>query len=141
MNIRRKMLAVAGGTAMVVVGLMSPALAEGSFQSYMSNWGVGKESRTWQDNNTDSTNGYAQFRKCREVPAYDFKIGVYKEDSGPDTQMALKWVDCVNQSAAPPGGWPRIYFGDVPKDQYHFTLKDVHTVGQRIDVDLVNVSY
>lgn len=125
---------------LVIGGLAAPAAAEGGFDSYMTNWRAGKESRTWEDMNNDGTNGFIQFAKC-ELHAPDFKVTVYKEDFGPDTAVSSGWIYQCFTGPTPPGGHRRLYFGDVAKDEYHFTVKEVKLPDPTITVKELAVRY
>lgn len=116
-------VASAGVAAVAItVGVAGPALAEGHFDSYLSGWYEGRESRQWIDLNEDSTNGRATFSDCNKN---DFRITIFKEDFGPDTNVGSETMQCTSSADA-------VYAGDVPKDEYHFTLKS----GSNISADV-----
>ncbi|MEU8071829.1 MULTISPECIES: hypothetical protein [unclassified Micromonospora] len=128
MNKKSARLALAGiaiGTV-AAVGVSSAAYAEASWESSISGAGSGFESRTWYDNNKDSTNGYIWFRQC----SYNPTVAVYREATGPDTEVKRGTISCV-------GGDGYLYFGDVAKGNYHFTIKSSGT----LNVSRVVVSY
>ncbi len=126
MNLTRKGIArgaaAIAATAGVTFGLAAPALAEGHFDSYLSGWYADHESRQWVDLNLDNTNGRATFSNCNKN---DFRITIYKEDFGPDTNVGSETMQCTSSADA-------VYAGDVPKDEYHFTLKS----GSNISADV-----
>lgn len=119
-----------------MVGLAGPALAEGTFSSSISKAVPGFESRQWQDNNLDSTNGYVNFKYCTgDIAGYivEVDVGIYKEDAGPDTQVGRETLQCQTGSDS-------VYSGDVGKDQYHFTIKGIKNA-TKVNVGAVKVVY
>jgi len=121
-----KVLAVVVGVGGVAVGVVSPALAEGSFVLQNQSYDIGNgnnESQQWVDKNLDATNGWVQFDNCfvdNNDPDFDMDIAIMKEDWGPDTQVGREWIDCVKGSSQTSD---RVYEGDVGADEYHFTYK------------------
>ncbi len=59
-----RMAAVVAGTVAVGVLGIAPAFAEGGFNSTISGWLPGKDSRTWIDNNNDSVSTSVKFSGC-----------------------------------------------------------------------------
>lgn len=140
MKVSRSVAALAGAS-FVIVGLAGPALAEGTFSSSISNAATTFESRQWQDNNLDSTNGYVNFKNCQGTIGgvqVSVDVGIYKEDAGPDTQVGREWLQCQKGSDKPSDS---VYAGDVGKDQYHFTIKGLQNAGKNVDVQAVKVVY
>ncbi|MEU8071828.1 MULTISPECIES: hypothetical protein [unclassified Micromonospora] len=132
MNKRSARLALAGiaiGTV-AAVGVSGAAYAEASWNSSISGAGNGFESRTWYDNNKDSVNGYVYFSGCNANPT----VAVYREDLGPDTEVKRGTIYCQNSSGY-------LYFGDVAKGNYHFTIKSTGTGTQGLSVSYVSVVY
>lgn len=128
MIVSRKSFVRASATATAIAalafGVAAPALAEGHFDSYLSGWYEGRESRQWIDNNLDNTNGRATFSGCNKN---DFRITIYKEDFGPDTNVGSETMQCKTSADA-------VYAGDVPKDEYHFTLKSGSNINANVTV-------
>lgn len=143
MKLSRLTSAIAG-VSFVVIGLAEPALAEGSFSSHISSGARGFESRSWQDNNLDNTNGYVNFKNCNsDGPSYgtevEVDVGIYKEDAGPDTQVGREVLQCQQGGEQSSDS---VYEGDVPKDQYHFTIKGVvNGYNGKVNVSSVKVAY
>ncbi|MET7377158.1 hypothetical protein, partial [Micromonospora arida] len=107
---------VAVGT-IAALALSGTAHAEASWESSISGANSGFESRTWYDNNMDSTNGYLWFSRCNYSPT----VAVYREATGPDVEVARGKITCN-------GGDGYLYFGDVAKGNYHFTIKSSGTL-------------
>jgi len=131
-NVRRMMARIMGGIFRAL-GIVGPAAAEGTWTSYISNWYEGRESRQWIDKNVDNTDGWAAFRRCSHN---DFRITVYKEDFGPDTNVGTETMQCKKGDSQDAD---RVYFGDPGADEYHFTLKS--SVSGGLDVEEVQVTY
>jgi hypothetical protein len=108
----------------MVFGVAGPAMAEGSFNSYLSGWYAGHESRQWINLNLDATDDRATFSSCNKN---DFLITIYKEDFGPDTNVGSETLQCTSSADA-------VRAGDVPKDEYHFTLKDGSNINANVTV-------
>ncbi|MET7376923.1 hypothetical protein, partial [Micromonospora arida] len=120
---------VAVGT-IAALALSGTAHAEADWTSSISGAGNGFESRTWYDNNKDSFNGYVYFSGCNANP----NVAVYREDLGPDTEVKRGTIYCN-------GGEGYLYFGDVAKGNYHFTIKSTGTGTQGLSVGYVKVAY
>ncbi|GAA2372719.1 hypothetical protein GCM10010417_39730 [Streptomyces carpaticus] len=60
----RKPAVVAATVAALFAGEITPALAEGSFESFIDSWRNGKESRRWYDGNTDAVRTTVSFSGC-----------------------------------------------------------------------------
>lgn len=103
---------------------MPVAYAEGGWSSYMTGVLTGFNSRTWQDQNIDSTSTSITFSGCtnninpyhgvnaevqltRETPFYQ-----------PDESQGRRSLNC--------GGSDTKYWGRFPAGSYHFTLTGVN---------------
>lgn len=105
-------------------GVAAPALAEGHFNSYMGGWYAGTESRQWINLDQDATDDRATFSSCNKN---DWRVTIYKEDFGPDTNVGSETLQCTSSADA-------VRAGDVPRDEYHFTLKDGSNVSANVTV-------
>jgi hypothetical protein len=61
---KRRTAVIAASMIAVLVSSVTPALAEGSWTSYIKDWRNGKESRRWQDNHLDRWNTTVAFSGC-----------------------------------------------------------------------------
>jgi hypothetical protein len=118
---------VAAGAVTVgglVFGIGAPALAEGHFDSYLSNWGNGHESRQWIDLDQDNTDNRATFSNCSEK----FRVNIFREDAGPDTKEGTEEMQCATSKDA-------VYYPrEGHKDEYHFTVQEASSVDANVSV-------
>lgn len=122
-----------GLLSLLVLALGAPsAVAEGGFKSHMSGWMIGKESRSWTDNNKDKKKTRIRLRDCKmSYPVEDHEaknakptLGLYKNRQWPipDEARGQKKFNCfVNGRRKQTRNWGRVGDGD-----YHFTLKKVN---------------
>ncbi|MEV7782841.1 hypothetical protein [Kitasatospora sp. NPDC088351] len=109
----------------------TPALAEGSWTSHISNWGPGSESRRWGDSDRDDTVTTVAFQGCT-TDNNDFKnadLQLYKDVFGPDKAYGYRLNHC-DLSA----------WGDQSAGDYYFALEGVRS-GGKLWVDSVSVRY
>lgn len=124
----RRLAAGAVGVGGLVFGIGAPALAEGHFESYLVNWGDGKSSRQWIDNDDDATSNRATFNYCSE----QFRVNIFREDWGPDTKEGTETVQCAG-STKDAVYYPR----EGHRDEYHFTIQEASDNGTYVDADVV----
>lgn len=68
---RKLHLIVALAVLVISLLLVSPALAEGSWASYLSGTRVGFDTRRWYDNDNDAVSTYVTVHECRDAqPMY-----------------------------------------------------------------------
>jgi hypothetical protein len=121
MSMSWKQRIVAGSTLGLIAfgAFATPAHAEGSWSSSISNWLTGKESRQWTDNNTDSVSTTVSLSGCSIPNGQRFEnvtLGLYRDRSVlPDVSKGERTNACGNF------GW-----GDVEAGTYHFTLKKIN---------------
>ncbi|WP_380284482.1 hypothetical protein [Kitasatospora purpeofusca] len=108
-----------------------PALAEGSWTSYISNWGPGSESRRWEDSDRDDVATSVTFQGC-VTGNNDFKdadLQIYKDVFGPDKAYGHRTNHCDTSS-----------WGDQSSGTYYFMLEGVRS-GAKLWVDTVTTRY
>ncbi|MFF7592218.1 hypothetical protein ACFZCK_32570 [Kitasatospora purpeofusca] len=109
----------------------TPALAEGSWASYISSWGPGSESRRWADSDRDDVATSVTFQGC-QTGNNDFKdadLQLYKDVFGPDKVYGHRSNHCDTSS-----------WGDQSAGDYYFMLEGVRS-GSRLWVDTVTTRY
>ncbi|MFB8238281.1 hypothetical protein ACFC58_17185 [Kitasatospora purpeofusca] len=109
----------------------TPALAEGSWASYISSWGPGSESRRWADSDRDDVATSVTFQGC-QTGNNDFKdadLQLYKDVFGPDKAYGNRSNHCDTSS-----------WGDQSAGDYYFVLEGVRS-GSRLWVDTVTTRY
>ncbi len=62
---------VMAGVTLLCVAAVTPAHAEGSFNTYISNWYVSNESRHWKDSNADGAWTGVYFEGCSTNGAFN----------------------------------------------------------------------
>ncbi len=135
MNInRRRAVGLFSGLALLSLASISPAHAEGEFESHISGWYPGNESSRWQDNNTSSDWTGVYFQGCSTDGADGFSragIQLWKvTDWGPDVNYGYRNNYC---------GW--VDWGDPnSKGQYYFKLNSL-LYGGYLSVDYVKVGW
>ncbi|MFE7189897.1 hypothetical protein [Kitasatospora sp. NPDC057541] len=118
-------------TALLGFSSAAPALAEGSWTSYISNWGPGSESRRWEDADRDDVVTSVTFQGCATATE-DFKdadLQLYKDVFGPDKAYGHRTNHCGTS------GW-----GDQSAGSYYFVLEGVRS-GGKLWVDTVTTRY
>ncbi|MFE6871136.1 hypothetical protein ACFVFS_31840 [Kitasatospora sp. NPDC057692] len=108
-----------------------PALAEGSWTSYISNWGPGSESRRWEDADRDDVATSVTFQGCA-TGNNDFKdadLQIHKDVFGPDKSYGHRSNHCDTST-----------WGDQSAGIYYFVLEGVRS-GARLWVDTVTTRY
>jgi hypothetical protein len=125
---------MAGAALLGAVSVVPAHAAEGQFESSMTGWRVGDESRRWWDNNDtwDYTGIY--FSGCVSDGGSGFNqasLRLWKDiSSAPDRSKGTRVNYC---------GW--VDYGD-PDDRgnYYFQLTDIHS-GTFLTVDYVKVAW
>ncbi|MER8231033.1 hypothetical protein [Streptomyces sp. NPDC094049] len=83
------MVALLAGTA--------PALAEGSWTSYIKDWRDNNESRRWEDKQIDEASTTVTFANCSD--AFSMDTGLYRVvDNWPDTGYGGKVNQCATSN-------------------------------------------
>ncbi|MEV6976773.1 hypothetical protein [Kitasatospora sp. NPDC093806] len=109
----------------------TPALAEGSWTSHISNWGPGSESRRWADGDRDDAVTSVTFKGCN-TDTNEFKnadLELYKDVFGPDKTYGYRLNRCDTST-----------WGDQSSGDYYFTLEGVRG-GGKLWVDTVTTRY
>lgn len=128
--------------AALVVGVAAPALAEGDWDSYFTNWSVGANTRQWYDNNGDNVLTSAKVRDCTYNWAYgremNFKLLRYDAWT-PDENMGTRDYNCVW------GTEERDYYSDVARDDYYLKLNEINDTDgagwMKASADFIRVWY
>ena len=130
---RRTRTAMLAG--LLVMGLASPAAAEGFWTSSISGAGAGFSSRTWADANSDSDSTTIQFKGCTKTDGSGTSTTVQltrqRSFPTPDEDRGRKNFTCATSYT---GNW-----GRQPAGSFHFTLTSVPAT--QIWVDYVKVAY
>lgn len=118
----------AAAAVAVSLTLATPASAEGSWSSYISNWSGGEESRRWTDNHSDSASTTVGFSGC------DFHGGSVANlelqrvrDFLPDVSHGSRNNTCNTRS------WGEIQ----TRGQFYFVYRSTHY----LDVSTVTTRY
>jgi hypothetical protein len=114
---KRRRVLVAAVAGALIAG-MQPALAEGSWTSYMQGVLVGFDSRTWTDHNSDSVSTHVYLYGCS---GWTFNLQLTRETPWyePDEDRGHRaYWNCGRTS-----GETR-YWGDQPSGDYHFSVID-----------------
>lgn len=130
---RHNLVGIVLGALIAVLGVTT-ALAEGFFSSYMSNVYPGFSSRTWDDDNTDSTSTWVYFEDCRYggLTSVNTDIRIRKENSWwPDETVGESNLNCYASDIA--------YFGDMNAADYHFDIK--YVMGTQYPANPLDVLY
>ncbi|MER6400871.1 MULTISPECIES: hypothetical protein [unclassified Kitasatospora] len=109
----------------------TPALAEGSWTSHISNWGPGSESRRWTDYDRDDAVTTVSFKGCT-TDTNEFKnadLQLYKDVVGPDRAYGYRLNRCDTS-----------VWGDQSSGEYYFALEGVRA-GGKLWVDSVSTQY
>lgn len=134
-EIRMRKRATATIVALLVAGMASPAVAEGSWTSYISGAGVGFSSRPWADGNLDAASTTIQFKTCTKTDGTGTSATVQltreRAFPTPDENRGQKVFACAVSYT---GAW-----GRQPAGNFHFTLTSVPA--SQIWVDYVKVAY
>ncbi|WP_073882696.1 hypothetical protein [Streptomyces sp. CB00316] len=115
---------------------MAPAFAEGGFESTISGWLPGKDSRTWTDNNNDSVSISVKFSGCYVDNGRFTYAGLQLEKVRPglpDTVVNRDINYCDSSS-----------FGDKSAGTYYFHYSNLNgqdTVSAYLIVNTVTVRY
>lgn len=119
MNTKHKLII---GSALISGMLLgaSPALAEGSWSSYLSKVGVGFSSRTWTDNALDQVATTVKLSGCSMNSGGTFssaRINLYREYGFlPDQSVGIITNTCNTSN-----------FGQgLSADMYHFTIDRIN---------------
>ncbi|WP_199036826.1 hypothetical protein [Glycomyces salinus] len=126
--------------AVAVAGFASPAMAEGSWDSYFNGVRDGFETRSWHDNQSDSVNTVSTIDNCEVRDSDgDYKYGsieqiLYRERSlRPDVSYGDLTSDCDSSSDSV--SWDPGSEGD-----FHITFDDI-IGGVVASADTHDVSY
>lgn len=136
MNIigQRAVRAAVTGAAILSFSAVTPAHAEGSWSSYISNWIAEDESRRWDDRNTDSVSTSVGLNGCSSSPTSfrSVTLAVYKDVFGPDDNKGNKDNTCGTN-----------YWGDLSSGTYYFSaeLINKNATGYRFSASAVYVRY
>ncbi|MFG3049980.1 hypothetical protein ACGFZP_03365 [Kitasatospora sp. NPDC048239] len=117
--------------ALLAFAGVTPALAEGSWSSHISDWAPGSESRRWQDADRDDVATAVSFQGCT-TGNNDFKnadVALYKDVFGPDKSYGSRLNRCDTST-----------WGDQSPGAYYFTLEGVRS-GGTLWVDTVSARY
>ncbi len=116
---------LSAATSLATAGLIAfagAAHAEGTFTSYIDNWGVGKESRDWTDKDRDETVTAIKLEGCRYTNRRGFTSAhlelMRNVTMGPDKYLGQKKFACA-KSATQTWGKPQ-------SAGYHFVLRKVN---------------
>ncbi|MGW7313155.1 hypothetical protein [Streptomyces sp. NPDC054865] len=128
---QRVAVAMAGVTLLCMAG-MAPAHAEGSYDSFIRDWGVTDESRHWNDRNSDGAWTGVYFEGCSTNAAFNHARLMLRKavDWQPDPSKGSRTNYC---------GW--VDWND-PDDagEYYFMLESLSS-GSRLSVKKVTVGY
>lgn len=128
---RRIIGVIAGSLFLGLIGAV-PAHAEGSRNTYISDWHVNNESKRWTDRNRDSVSTSVQFNGCSTDTADGFKtaaLTLYKDVFGPDENHGTRNNQCNTSS-----------WGDKSAGDYYFTLASIFP-GSTLHVKRVVIRY
>lgn len=132
---RRNAAGVMAGIALLGIGGITPASAEGQFESHISWWTAPTESHRWTDNNSSSDYTGIYFSGCRSDDdryGYNYaSLSLWKDIPGaPDRKFGTRDNYC---------GW--VDYGDPNSaGNYYFQLSDVGN-GDYINIDYVKVGW
>lgn len=117
MWVRRTGVALAATVS--AVAFASPAWAEGSWRSSLRGVMEGYGSRTWVDKNTDSYKGRVAFYGCSGTQtSRHVKVAVYRNRQWPVPDVNVKQGNTCSNTT--------LYYGDVQRGDYHFSIKDLY---------------
>ncbi|WP_411574474.1 hypothetical protein [Streptomyces fradiae] len=89
------MAVVAVGLAAATMAGSAPALAEGSWSSYIKEWGLNSESRRWTDNHLDRAATTVTLSKCNFYGDGGTDIGLFRDISfQPDAKFGAQVNIC-----------------------------------------------
>ncbi|MFE3016972.1 hypothetical protein [Streptomyces sp. NPDC059256] len=130
-NARRTRGLVVGAVMLSFAGLTAtPALAEGSWTSYISNWNLYNTSRTWSDGNTDAVGTSVRFTGCSTDNVFNSAtLKLWKSVTGPDEDRGNQVNTCN-----------RVFWGDVSAGSYYFELWGISS-GTLLNVTTVKTEY
>ena len=118
MQVKKTAAAVVAGLSMVVL-VATPAIAEGSWSSNISNAVPGFESRTWQDNNLDNVSTTVGFSGCSLDFGQTFsttQLEMWGEFGGfPDQNLGNVQNTCGTSD-----------WGIVSSNAYHFRVNTIN---------------
>ncbi|MFZ3492259.1 hypothetical protein ACODT5_03280 [Streptomyces sp. 5.8] len=120
------------GAALLGMAGITPAHAEGSWNSHITGWEVGHESRRWDDRNSDGVSTLVGFSDCVTTSSLGFKsasLTLYKDVFGPDESQGARSNTCNYVS-----------WGDKAAAKYYFRLTGL-TYGQHLTVTNVSALY
>lgn len=120
-SIRRAATAIAAVFAASAL-LAGPALAEGSFTSTMNSWMVGKNSRTWFDNDHDSASTTLTLGGCRTTNGAKpggLRFTLVKHRTAlPGKAVGTNGISCTSYNT-------NTAWGAQDRAYYHLAFKDV----------------
>jgi hypothetical protein len=104
-----------------VVAFALPAHAEGSWSSYISGWLVGRDSRTWADNNVDDVSTTVSLSGC-SIPNGQAFTNVTLELFRSRTLLPAE------SKGRRTNGCGTFGWGDVQQGSYHFSLQAINGI-------------
>lgn len=134
-NIKKKSAAVIALCAVISGFFSNAANAEGSWTSSMTNFGLGSETRSWTDGNTDSVVTSFAVSGCTYFYSNlnTFSVRLLRERSLlPDADMGVRLYNACSGSQTK--AW-----ADEPKASYHFTVVEFNS-SSAITYGLVSAS-
>ncbi|MFC9581663.1 hypothetical protein ACFVJ8_02255 [Streptomyces yangpuensis] len=129
---RKKAAGVMAGLALLGVTGAAPAhAAEGQFESYLSGWNPGQESRRWYDNNNTGDYTGIYFQGCSAGHDFSFaRLSLWVDrPSLPDSHKGTENNYC---------GW--VDYGNPGRGTFYFKMDDVLN-GYPLNVDYVKVAW
>ncbi|WP_226851118.1 hypothetical protein, partial [Brachybacterium tyrofermentans] len=119
----RSRLATSAAAALAATSLLAaPALAEGSFTSSLSSWMVGKDTRTWFDNDHDSASTNITMGGCRTTNGaspgrMQFKL-IKHRTALPGKAIATNTMSCSSSNVT-------TRYGAQDRSYYHINFAGV----------------
>ncbi|MFI9569734.1 hypothetical protein [Streptomyces rishiriensis] len=94
-NLRHPVALTAAAVLAATVATISPASAEGSWSSHITNWSGGEESRRWRDTHADSASTTVSFSRCNFDGATGSALNLYRvRDLLPDVSIGGRTNTC-----------------------------------------------
>jgi hypothetical protein len=115
------------------------AFSEGGFQSSISGWFTGAESRIWHDGNLDDRPTHVRFVKCTRAGGFGVNATINLRrviSLWPDDNKGDRTSYCATEDTV---GWGRT----TPAGDYRFKLQKINgsDSGYQLWVDFVGVAY
>ncbi|MFI2214899.1 hypothetical protein [Streptomyces sp. NPDC020141] len=131
-KIRRTMRSATVGVALLSLASVTPAYAEGDFETFIDGWTLHQESRRWSDRNADAASTSVSFSGCSTDGSSGFnsaQLKLWKDVFGPDEDHGTRTNTCN-----------RVYWGDKSAGSYYFSLWGLSSGGV-LNVKTVKVYY